>query len=281
MASICQIGLAAFSSGELVGEWVSLIDPCDEFSWINVSIHGIDETHVTGAPTFGDVCKDLSRWCGERVLVCHTSFDRTSIHRAAEKCGEAPPDATWLDSASVARRTWKQFAYRGYGLASICRSLGYSYQAHDALEDAKACGFVMVQAIQMSGMAITDWIQEVRKPIPWTSQGESRQPLRKLRGHPDGPLSGEVIVFTGQVSMPRQDAAILAAKLGADVPTGVTKKTTMLVVGDQDIRRLAGQNKSSKHRKAEDLIKAGAQIRIVTESDFLGLVRLCRDQMPS
>jgi DNA polymerase-3 subunit epsilon len=52
----------------------------------------------------------------------------------------------------------------------------------------------------------------------------------------------------------------------------VSKKTTLLVVGDQDARRLAGQEKSSKHRKAEELVKRGEPIRIITETDFQQLV---------
>jgi DNA polymerase-3 subunit epsilon len=52
----------------------------------------------------------------------------------------------------------------------------------------------------------------------------------------------------------------------------VNKKTTLLVVGDQDISRLAGHDKSSKHRKAGDLIGEGQNIRILGESDFLRLL---------
>ena len=47
-----------------------------------------------------------------------------------------------------------------------------------------------------------------------------------------------------------------------------------LVVGDQDVQKLAGHNKSSKHRKAEDLILKGQPIRILRESDFLELAGL-------
>lgn len=46
----------------------------------------------------------------------------------------------------------------------------------------------------------------------------------------------------------------------------------MLVVGDQDISKLAGSSKSSKHRKAAQLILSGHPIRILSESDFKELV---------
>lgn len=52
MASICQIGLAAFREDKIVLEWKSLVDPKDGFSPVNVSIHGITEDMVAGSPTF-------------------------------------------------------------------------------------------------------------------------------------------------------------------------------------------------------------------------------------
>ena len=63
-------------------------------------------------------------------------------------------------------------------------------------------------------------------------------------------------------------AAVLAAAIGCRVGSGVTKKTTMLVVGDQGLKRLAGHDKSTNHRKAEELIEQGIPIRILKESDF-------------
>jgi len=66
----------------------------------------------------------------------------------------------------------------------------------------------------------------------------------------------------------------MAARIGCRVESGVNKETTLLVVGDQDIQRLAGHEKSSKHRKAEKLIAEGRPIRILSESDFKELSAL-------
>lgn len=92
--------------------------------------------------------------------------------------------------------------------------------------------------------------------------------------NPDGPLFGDIIVFTGSLVVPRRQAAEFAAVAGCEVSESVNKTTTLLVVGDQDIRRLDGHEKSSKHRKAEDMIAKGQPIRILKESDFMRLVGL-------
>jgi DNA polymerase-3 subunit epsilon len=80
--------------------------------------------------------------------------------------------------------------------------------------------------------------------------------------------------------MYRDEAADLAAAIGCEVGASVNKSTTILVVGDQDIRRLAGQEKSSKRRRAESLIAKGQAIRIIGESDFLRLVKIDSEPTP-
>lgn len=53
-----------------------------------------------------------------------------------------------------------------------------------------------------------------------------------------------MIVLTGALAMPCREAADLAAAIGCEVAGGVTKQTTMLVVGDTDTQKLADRAKS-------------------------------------
>jgi DNA polymerase-3 subunit epsilon len=78
MASICQIGMAKCAAGQLVEEWASLIDPEDYFDFINVSIHGITEADVVGAPTFPEVVNTVGRLLNNTICVSHTHFDRVA-----------------------------------------------------------------------------------------------------------------------------------------------------------------------------------------------------------
>jgi len=270
LSSICQIGLARYIDGNLSDTWKTYINPEGEFDPINVSIHRINEYTVLGAPTIPDVVDRLHRELSTRIVVCHTHFDRAALHQSLSKYALEDPDCTWLDTARVARRAWEQFAWRGYGLDSVCSYLGYDFSHHDALEDAKAAAHILIAAIEKEGLDINGWLDRVRRPIG--SSSEAGRLSRK--GNPEGPLCGEVIVFTGSLIIPRRKAAELAARIGCEVAEGVTKNTTMLVVGDQDIRRLAGHEKSLKHRKAEDLMMAGQPIKILRESDFTELAKL-------
>ena len=272
-ASICQLGFARYSGSELIDEWKSYLDPEDYFHPMNVRVHGIDFPMVEGAPRISEVHSALIEWLGGRVVVSHTAFDRVALHQALDKCGLPAPDCQWLDSSLVARRTWSECAYSGYGLSSVCRLIGYEFAHHDALEDAKAAGQVLIAACAQSGLTVADWITRTLRPISGTSSSRYVEAVRR-EGNPEGPLFGEVVVFTGALSISRATAADLAAALGCEVASGVNKRTTLLVVGDQDVARLAGHELSSKHRRAEELAAAGQEIRILRESDFAALVAL-------
>ena len=277
LASICQVGIAVYRDGILHQEWVSLVDPEDYFDPSNVLVHGIDEHSVESAPIFPDIEPILRHFLKDSICVCHTHFDRVSLGRAFERYDLPGFELTWLDSARVARRTWEECAWRGYGLAAVCKKIGYDFKHHDALEDAKACARVLMASIESTGLDIVSWLKRVEEPIASRmgtgSSGPWRQPSIKREGNPEGELYGEVMVFTGALMIARAEAADLASKVGCSVVTSVSKKTTLLVVGDQDISRLAGKAKSSKHLKAEQLIGAGHSLRILRESDFLELVK--------
>jgi DNA polymerase-3 subunit epsilon len=276
--SICQIGLAKFVDGQLIEEWSTLVDPEDYFDEVNISIHGIEPKMVRGQPKLPHIADHLRSMLENTVSVCHTHFDRIALVRAYDKYNLTPVATTWLDSARVVRRTWKDLAWKGYGLANVCDRIGYEFLHHDALEDAKAAAFILLAAMRESQLDLGQWLHRVNKPIDCESSSTARKRNSSgeavhCDGNPEGDLYGEVLVFTGALELPRSEAANLAASVGCQVASSVSKKTTILVVGDQDITKLAGHEKSSKHRKAEQLVAEGHGIRIIRESDFKTLVK--------
>jgi DNA polymerase-3 subunit epsilon len=264
-ASICQIGIVRFVDGAIVEKWGTLVKPDSRFSTQNSLVHGISEEKVAGAPSFRSLADELARRLSGPVVASHTPFDRLSVRQAADRSGVEIPVVPWLDTATVVRRAWPQFSQRGYGLANIAEHLGIRFDHHDAVEDARAAGEVLIKACAVAQCSVTDWLRRVDRAA------KSREPISRA-GHPDGSLYGHQIVFTGALQIPRAQAAALAAAAGCSVAANVSTRTTLLVVGDQDLCQTKGLERSSKHRRAIELIADGHAIRILQESDFLALI---------
>ena len=270
--SICQIGVVHIVDGVITDKWQTLVNPEDYFDSFNVEIHGIDEDHVKEAPTLPEIREELRTRLRGSVLVSHTAFDCVAFERAMEKYDLEQLQVTWLDSAKIARRTWPdKYGYRGYGIKAIANDFKISFKHHDALEDASVAAEIVLRACAETGKDIEQWLKRVEGPI-FTEKRPSYSVQQE--GNKEGALYGETIVFTGSLSRPRQQVADMAANAGCKVKDGVTKDATILVVGLQDREKLAGYEKSSKHRKTEKLIQEGANIKILSERDFFELINV-------
>ena len=98
-------------------------------------------------------------------------------------------------------------------------------------------------------MNVDDWISELKQHS--SMRYREKMDFSKLEINEHGDFYGEVICFTGAMNIPRAELAKMASDIGCIVEKGVTKKTTLLVVGQQDVRKIHGNEKSSKHIKAE------------------------------
>lgn len=81
-----------------------------------------------------------------------------------------------------------------------------------------------------------------------------------------------VAVHTGELSMPRSVAEAKAAAMGCQCTAGVSRKTDIVVVGEQDLSLVGPDGMSTKQRKAFELRAAGSSIQILDEAQFVALL---------
>ena len=163
-ATICQIGVVTVRDGRIVDRWKSLIDP--ESPFVFTDIHNIDAAAVAGQPTLPDIWTEFCRVVGnvgtQPALVSHTAFDRTAFQNAYKRHRLPPLPVCWLDSAHMARRAWPARYRRRWSLKLIAGDLGIQFRHHDALEDAEAAARIVIQASQVMGFGIQDWLNDPR-----------------------------------------------------------------------------------------------------------------------
>lgn len=267
ISSICSFGLVHFRDGVVYRNLSTLVNPEDDFEPVNISVHRIKAEDVVGAPTIKELYPVFLKHFGEGVtLVHHTHFDRSAFRKVAEKLGMPELACRWLDSARVTRHAWPQYSKKGYGLADVCYDFKIDFKHHDAAEDARACGLLLCKAMQDHDLTLDDWLKRADTPIGGSVDAAPREI------NFEGPLYGHVVVFTGTLSIPRSTAEKMAMDAGCKVASSVSKKTSLVVAGEQDIRVLNGHTRSAKHREVEDLIRSGHPIQIVGENDFRLLI---------
>lgn len=270
-ASICQIGMAKYYNGRLIDVFDTYVNYEGTFSQKNVNIHNIEYEDVKDAPSIYDLYGRIIQFVGVLPIVSHTKFDNKAINSCFESSHLPIPDWTWVDSSEMVRKTCSKWKNKGYGLANICQEWGYEFKHHNALEDAKACGFIVKTILREQGQSISDWISDSnQKKIDKRYMPR----IRSKKGCSEGRFTGKSICFTGELNMSRTEITDLASKHGFDVKSGVSKKLDYLVVGTQDLSLLAGHNKSSKHRKAEEIIRDGIDIEIITEKQLIKMLSL-------
>ncbi len=144
-SSICQIGIAVFQQGKMVRCEGRLIDPEMPFLAFNSNLHGIVSEHVAGAPTWKIAYPVLREWLSNRTLVSHTYFDRVALLAACRRYQlEMFPYVQWVDSCEIARRAWPHLS--NHKLTSLAEHFKMEYRAHDAAEDARVAGEILLLA---------------------------------------------------------------------------------------------------------------------------------------
>ena len=150
-ASACQLGLIRMENWQVVSSKAWLIrPPTDEF--VFTYIHGLTWDHVKDSPHWGQLWPEISGYLADaQYLAAHNApFDRGVMQAACAEYGLTAPKTPFLDTVSIARKTWNIFPTK---LNNVCERLGIPLQHHEALSDANACAQIILQA-QAAGMKL-------------------------------------------------------------------------------------------------------------------------------
>ena len=160
-SSICQIGIACFRNGFLTDTWGELGNPeCPLFRF-NTRIHGIGPQNISAAPTWPELQPRLRSILQDRVIASHTYFDHTAMNAANMRYGLPSISVTgWLDTCAIARQVWPHFA--NHKLGSLAHNFCLSYRAHDAIEDARCAGQLLLLAAHNSAFDLSKMLDPAR-----------------------------------------------------------------------------------------------------------------------
>jgi DNA polymerase III subunit epsilon len=140
---VVEIGAIRFTLGpggvDEEASLACLVDPGMPIPSRAISIHGISDEDVAGAPSFREVAPTLLALAEGAVIVAHNvRFDLSFLDAELFRLGLTRPLAETADTVYLSRRAFPGRA--SYRLGAIASALGIDAgAAHRALDDARTC----------------------------------------------------------------------------------------------------------------------------------------------
>ncbi|WP_243237399.1 exonuclease domain-containing protein [Heliobacterium chlorum] len=249
-------------------------------------IHGISEEDVKDAPEFNAVFAQLKPMLEDAIVVAHNAaFDMSALRHVLDLYGISYPETQYACTYKLAMKTWA--GLENYKLKTVCKFLNHVFIHHNAEEDAKACGQVLLAATLKNGLSSFNEIESSigmklgklfiggYSPCSVRAAKNSGIDLKGILAetnefNPEHEFFQKKLVFTGTLSsMSRKEAMQKVVNTGGFIGDGITKDTDFLVMGMQDYFKFADGKESSKTKKAKSLIASGKNLQIIDEAEFL------------
>lgn len=294
--SACAVGLCTVEDGEIIRHVHHLIRPDPlYFSPFNISIHGITEEDVANAPSFAELWPELLAGISGPLVAHNASFDISVIRRSLDDAGMDYPDIDYYCTYVISKLAWPGMPT--YALDHMAQHLGISFQHHNAVDDARACASVMLEACRVHAV---DSLLDLEQPFVFAAgrlypggytpcHGRGKDPSVRSNGSnkvraadisasvdesdPEHPFFGKCFVFTGAMTaLVRKDATQAVVDRGGSCYDTVRQDTDFLVLGQKGYIGYGSGHKSSKIKKAEDMLTKGLPIEILSEADFVSML---------
>lgn len=292
-SSICQIGITEVVDGmpQTPKSW--LVRPEGNlYEDINISIHGIYPEDTENSPSFPEVWKEVLPYLRNKVVIAHnTSFDMYALRDAFDKYGIEYPTFDYFCSLRIARYIIK--GCYSYSLDIILDYLNINIGIHHKADnDSLGCALLFLECLKKSGLTLNEledkyeFHRGIFAPNTFKSQLSTkksenlscRQYIKNIKVDPSKFDEGnyfyrKVVCFTGTCKYgKRKDLLREIAEIGGIPSDSVNKETDVLVVGQQDYRRVGESGMSDKQEKALKLLEKGANLEILSEMEFISRI---------
>lgn len=292
--SACSLGMVFVKNNKIIDEKYFLIKPpTNNFDSRMSAVHKIPEETLLNSPTFDTIWPEIERYFNNEILIVahNAQFDMNVLRNCLITYDIPTPNFFYVCSIPITNRAIKDKDISS-SLEDVTKYFGIEMTMHHhALSDAKACAESVIASINSTGLSSLEQYLEkhpdinvnlihdhklqksffVRKKFEKVKMSEIT--FNKENVDERHPLYKQTIVFTGSLDLiDRKTAMQNVADVGGIPRSSVSRNTNYVVVGKQDLSLVGPTGKSTKHRKAEELISSGHDIKIIDEEQFLQLI---------
>lgn len=255
---VIEIGALKIEDGNVIGTYQQLINPNCFISPFIKELTGITNEMLEGQPTFTEIAYECYSFLEGEILVGHNvHFDLNFLYDRLEENGYTLSN-NFVDLLRISRRLSKELPnHKLSTIASFFEVDGKG--AHRALKDCE----ITYQCFEK--------YRQIQKEKKIELISFPKSILSKRDGLEDetSPFYHRYCCFTGTLErMKRKEAMQKILDIGGYLEEQVTSHTDYLILGEANYQRQKGGSKSSKLRKAEQLILEGQELKILPESEF-------------
>ncbi|MDX6287949.1 MAG: polymerase subunit epsilon [Frankiales bacterium] len=187
-SAITEVGAVKVRSGEVLGEFQTLVNPGVAIPPFIAVLTGITDPMVANAPDISTVLPSFLEFARGSVLVAHNApFDLGFLRAACTETERAWPGYSSLDTARLARRVLTRDEAPDCRLATLARIFrSPTTPEHRALADARATVHVLHQLLERVGNL---GVQSLEELATFSSQvsPEVRRKRHLAEGLPQAP----------------------------------------------------------------------------------------------
>lgn len=287
--SICQIGITEVIDGKVQPSKSWLVKPQNnEYDEFNIEIHGITPEDTKNSPSFSEVWKEVKPFLEGKTVVAHnTSFDMYALRDAFNEYGIDYPTFDYFCTLRIARQLIK--GCYSYSLNVVLYYLGIKFEGHHKADnDSLGCAELLLKCLEIDGSTLDEMESKYNFHrgkfahstfIAHQANKQTKaQVFNSLEEHPElvdeaNYFYGKNVCFTGTCMYGARKELLQKIKDVGGIPSdSVTKKTEVLVVGQQDYRVVGDSGMSNKQKKAFQLLEKGQDIEILSETEFLSRI---------
>lgn len=294
----CQIGIAVVKEGSIIKRISKLIQPPkNKYSNHCIKVHGITPDMTANSPTFDIVWSEIKEYFEGNFVIAHNAaFDIDVLHKSLDIYNIPYP---------ILMGTACTYRLLGMSLENACNEYGISLcNHHDGACDAEACallflkylsGEINFQKEKEADTKAEEYI-EIEKSesdsLFELPSGKHSDHVAKYYSYkpnssnkensyedPFDYITDEIIsklaplpffqdrrfIITGDTSFDRERTYRIIKSLGGKKSSAVCKSLDYAIIGKEP-----GPKKIAK---IEELIEDGGNIEILSESDFVSLIK--------
>ena len=290
-SSICQIGITEVIDGVPQEPKSWLIQPEGNlYDSMNIWIHGITPEDTKDSPSFPEVWNEVYQYLKGKIVVAHnTSFDMYALRDAFNNYNMEYPTFDYFCTLRIARYIIK--GCYSYSLNVVLDYMNIQFEGHHRADcDSLGCAKLLLKCLEIDGSTLDDLEEKYAFHrgkfdkdlfIPhlaldkYDPDSSYKRFIKNIQvddstADPSNYFYGKTVCFTGTCQYGvRKELLLKVAQVGGIPTDSVTAKTDILVVGQQDYRVVGEDGMSNKQEKAYKMLKAGKDIEILSETEFL------------